>query len=347
MFCTSCGTDIGVRFPRFCPQCGIPLQADDTLTPTGPAPVTAIPDDDLIVQAHEVAETPQEPLDATAVPDNSPTILPFAPSPIGSPPNPEVTPPSQPSTSASAAPTFSGKNAKHRKKKHKKARGRAKLFAQNTPIEPFIGASSLQNAFIAPGTPPPTEPFIASSTPQNEPLSPFVTEFSPPIFQENNDRIVAEPLYPESSPVPPQLIRESTPPAMFGLAAIILIVFLGGLWWWNTGERDSFPENIDEPLSALPSESLPDAESSLPLSTLASPAEDMPAFNLEEQVSEQGPEPGMMSIPSLPTNQQQGRHNRYSPAEIKDEEPPLSLSPYPLPMPAPTQAIAVPPEPAE
>ena len=62
----------------------------------------------------------------------------------------------------------------------------------------------------------------------------------------------------------------------------------------------------------------------------------------QEPVSEQN----LLSIPSLPTNQQQGRHNLYNPtkpAEIKDDKP---LSSAPLPMPAPPPAPAQEEEPA-
>jgi hypothetical protein len=230
------------------------------------------------------------------------------------------------------------------KKKHKKARGRAKLFAKT------IAANATQNEPVF----PPNEPIF----PPDEPESHFIGETFPPISLDKNDRIVVEPLYPERFPVPVQFSRESIHPAVFGLAAIILIVFLGGLWWWNSKEADFSPEDIDASPPALSSEFFPDAEPSLTLSSPDSPAENTPVFNPEEQEQileqkaglEPGSEPGLMGIPSLPANQQQGRHNRYTPPVIEDDSSP---SLYPLPMPAPPiparpsehkQAIVAPPE---
>ncbi len=299
------------------------------------------PDDDSTILAHGTVGTPQEPDDDFPIPDNSPTIQLFAPAPTGLLPDPAATPPSQPnvSTNAFTAATkiFSGNKISRRKKKRKKAREHAKLFA----AKPLI------------------EPFIAANTTQNEPAPPLITEA--PVSLDENDRLVVEPLYPGPSPVPMPVIRESIHPAIFGLAAIILIVFLGGLWWWNSKEAEPFPEDIDAPTTTLSSEPLPDAEPSLAISTPAPPAENTSTSSPEEQILEQEPESepgseqGLMNIPSLPANQQQGRHNQYNPTEIKDEDP-LSVSPYPLPMPAPPvpappparkQTIAAPPEPAE
>jgi len=358
MFCISCNADIGIRFSKFCPHCGVPLQVAQT--PTAPAPDMPIPDDDSTVLLparkatpqesvetmptpdvdsdvliHEAAEMPQDSADTGPVPDNSPTVQLLAPMPIGSMLKSAPMPPLQPTTSTSTATS----NTKHRKKKHKKARGRAKLFAQKPPIEPFIGTA--QNEPVSPFNKP--EPLFTGET--------FPT--FPTASPEKNDRIVVEPPYPGPSPIPTQFVRESIHPGIFGLAAIILIVFLGGLVWWNASETESFPEDIDAPLQALTSESIPepipDTESSLTLSTPAPPVESLPAFDPEEQVLEQEAGSGLMNIPSLPTNQQQGRHNQYSPAEIKDEEPPSISSPLPMPappMPSPArkQTIAAPPE---
>ncbi|MDR2881460.1 MAG: hypothetical protein LBV29_06130 [Azoarcus sp.] len=220
---------------------------------------------------------------------------------------------------------------KGKKKKHKKARGREKGFsAQNTLIEPFIG------------------------TVQNEPASSFSTETFPPISLEGSDRIVVERSYLESSPVPTQFIRESIHPAVLGVAAAILILFLGGLLWWNFGETDHSQANVLLPTTS--SESLPGAKPSLTLSTPDSSAEDAPVLLLEqERVSASEPESELMNIPSLPANQRQGRHNQHDTTEIEDP-PPLSLYPNPRPMSAPSvpsftpsqkQAAAAMPSPVE
>jgi hypothetical protein len=293
--------------------------------PQDPLDALLAPDEDSTALAHEAAETPQEPADATSIPDNSPTVQLFSRLTPGLLQNSTPAPPSQPDASinASTAPTMaiSGSNTKRRKKKPKKARGRAQSSAPKPLIEPFIGATQAE----------PVSPF-------NKPEPSLSTESFPPVFPEKSDRIVVEPLYPGSSPypgslpypgssrIPTQVIRESIPPAAIGLAAIILIVFLGGLWWWNSGETVSFPEDVGEPPPM--SEPLPKAVSSPPPSTPASPAENTAAFSPEEQPP--GLESGLMSIPSLPANQQQGRHNQYNPATTKDDPLP-SVSPAPMP----------------
>ena len=339
MFCTSCSADIGARLPRFCPQCGVPLQA--ALTPADPAPAASAPDD--VSSAHEATKTLLEPDDAIPIPDNSPTLLLLTPPETESQQNPEPTPSSQPDVSTTTFTTvFSGGDidinidsgsgggsgsSKHRRKKRKKARNRAKPSAKtpNVLIEPFIAANTAQDE---------SEPF------SSEPEPAFVAETFPPVSLEKDDRIVVEPPYPGQSPVSTQYAQESAHPAILGLAAIILVAFLGGLWWWNSGKTDYFPEDTGAPLPTLSSDPIPDAKPFPTLPPPASPAENTPTFRPEEQLSEQAPElelrseRGLMNIPSLPANQQQGRHNRHNPTEIKDD-PPLSLSPDSLPMPTP------------
>jgi hypothetical protein len=114
---------------------------------------------------------------------------------------------------------------------------------------------------------------------------------------------------------------------VFGIAAIVLIVSLGGFLWRNSGKTDRFPENADTPLSTLYSEPLHDTDPAPTLSTPASPEEDTdmpPALALELlpiPETEPGSEPELMSIPSLPANQQQGRHNRHDLPGIEDDAP--------------------------
>jgi len=56
MLCTSCGADLETRSSKFCPHCGVPLQADDAPTATDTA--TAEPGDDLFALLFE-RKTPQ------------------------------------------------------------------------------------------------------------------------------------------------------------------------------------------------------------------------------------------------------------------------------------------------
>ncbi|MCL2590146.1 MAG: hypothetical protein FWD67_04505 [Betaproteobacteria bacterium] len=180
------------------------------------------------------------------------------------------------------------------------------------------------------------EPFIShfpgANTVQNKP-EPFFTSktFSSP-FPERDSRIVADPPYPRLSHMSTQSIRENTHPAIIGIAAAILVVFLGMLWWWNSGKTDDHLENADAlPPTISPPGHLPNAEPSMPPSTLTSPAKDTPASN-PKLMSEQGSELELISIPSLPMNQRQGRHNSTEVnIEIKDNIPP---SPYSSPLPA-------------
>lgn len=165
---------------------------------------------------------------------------------------------------------------------------------------------------------PPVEPFISSSPAEStiqdirEPT--LANETFSPVSLEMGDRIVVEPPYPGPASAPMQFMRERIHPAMFGVAFIILVVFLGSFWWWGSKKTDPFPEDASATLPAPPSEPLRNAEPSLPPSAPDSPAEDTLVFT-PETGSEQETE--LMSIPSLPENQRQGRHNsseiNYSP----------------------------------
>ncbi|MCL2876171.1 MAG: hypothetical protein FWF12_07765 [Betaproteobacteria bacterium] len=188
-------------------------------------------------------------------------------------------------------------------------------------------SASTTSTMVFPGTNDPLiEPFIPSSstvdTVQNEPEPTLAAETLSSPLPEMGDRIVVEPPYPGSSPVPTQFVRESTPPAMFGIAATILVVFLGGLWWWNSGKTTHFPEGANTPLPTQSSEPL--------RGTSPSPANTSASF--PETASEQKLD--LMGIPSLPENQRQGRHN--SP-EIKNDH---SLPPYPSSLPPPADMPA-------
>ena len=314
------------------------LLAPRKATPQDPLDALLAPDDDS--SKAPTVDTPQEPTDAESIPDNSPTVQLFSRLPAGLLQGQTPAQPSQPDDSIFSAPTvaISGGNTKRRKKKNRKARGRAQSSAPNPPIEPFIGATQTE----------PVSPF-------SKPEPTLAAEPFPPLLPEKSDRIVVEPPYPEpfpypgSSRIPMQSIRQSIPPAVFGLAAFILIVFLGGLWWWNSGEAVSLAEDVGEPLPM--SEPLPKVVApSRPPSAPASPAENTSAFSQDEPPSS---EAGLMNIPSLPANQQQGRHNRYNPVIIKDSEPlstppdpaPIPALPMPTPPPVQKQASAAPPEP--
>ncbi|MCL1825847.1 MAG: hypothetical protein FWG26_07915 [Betaproteobacteria bacterium] len=337
------------------------LQEPDTATP---------PDTDndstVLLSTLKAPETPQEPATATQQPpDSNKTILLSELKATSLLQKPLSTPPPQPDamTTASTVPTmiFSGNNAKHghRRKKNKKARGHAKPLRPNTLAEPFIPANT-------------------ASTVQDEPASPLAAETF--VFPERDDRIAAKPSWLESSPVPTQSIRKSIHPAALGIAALVLIVFLGGLLWWNSGETESsgaLPQTLS-------SEPLPDTEPPTPGSstenTLASNPKPVVEPAVEQvSISEPGSEPELMSIPSLPMNQQQGRHNnQHNLAETSDSEVPYPLptpteptAPIPtqtpvqtpartsaqtpaqtsapalIPMPTPTQAATATPEPAE
>jgi hypothetical protein len=155
---------------------------------------------------------------------------------------------------------------------------------------------------------------------------------------------MVDPPYPGSSAIPGQYIRKNTHPAMPGIAAIILIVFLGGLLWWNFGKTDRFPEDADTPPSALSSDPLQeDTDPILTLSTPALPEENTPPPFDPELASQSEYEPEseteLMSIPSLPTNQQQGRHNRHDQPEITDDKP---LSSYQPSAPVPSTRASAP-----
>ncbi|MCL2162298.1 MAG: hypothetical protein FWH56_10510 [Betaproteobacteria bacterium] len=341
--------------------------------PTAASPSATDDDSTALPYLLKAAATPQEPIAAAPAPDDGSTALPPPirstgslqlqeppPRPLPQPDalttastmptmilsgsakviemlqRPVHTPPPQPdaSTNASTAPTmiFSGSKARHRKKKHKKARDHAKSSVQtvDTPIEPFITADTVMDNT-------PNEPFIAADTVQSEFAPLFATETFPPISLERDDRIVVDPPYPGSRPVPTQSLRESIHPAVYGLAAIILIVFLGMFWQWNSRETNRSSDNVEAPFPALPSEFPSDVEPSRVLSAPASSVQKTPPPDPEltllkpEPVSEQD----LLSIPSLPTNQQQGRHNIYNPSRPAETRGDAPISRSPLPMPAP------------
>ncbi|MCL1860422.1 MAG: hypothetical protein FWG52_02655 [Proteobacteria bacterium] len=208
---------------------------------------------------------------------------------------------------------------------------------------------------------------IASDTTRNEPTLSPVDDTIPPVSLDRDERIV-EASYSRSSLASVHSIRESIPPAtILSIAALALIVFLGGLLWWNSGET----KDTGALPQTLSSEPLPDSGSP----TSAPPAENTLASSPEpaaEQVSisEPGSETELMNIPSLPMNQQQGRHNQHNSAKANDSELPYQLptpvepaAPMPsltsapksaptlIPMPTPAQKqVAVPtpePEPVE
>jgi hypothetical protein len=198
------------------------------------------------------------------------------------------------------------------------------------------------------------EPHISSSPDASAIQSESVPS---PSFPEGDDRIVVEPLYPRPSTLPTQHIRENIHPAMLGIAAIVLIVFLGGLLWWNFGKADRFPEDADAPPPTLSYDPLQDPDPILTLSTTAPPEENTPPASDPEPASEPEhepeSEPGLMNIPSLPMNQQQGRHNRHDLPEITDDkplsshQPPASVPAAPVSAPVQKQAAPARAEPDE
>jgi len=128
-----------------------------------------------------------------------------------------------------------------------------------------------------------------------------------------------------------QSIRESIHPGIFGIAAAILIVFLGMLWWRNSGKTDTSPEGPDVPLPTLSSDPSPNIKPSMP----ATPAEP-PPISSPKLASEQDLKSELMDIPSLPANQRQGRHNSTEiKASIQDDtssnQQPLTATPTPTP----------------
>jgi hypothetical protein len=186
---------------------------------------------------------------------------------------------------------------------------------------PTMIFSGRRAGLLEPYIPPPPN----TSTAQNEPAPSLA-------FPERDDRIVVEPPpYPRSFSVPTWFVRKSIPPAALGIAAIVLAVFLGGLLWWNSEKVDRFQEDADIPPSTLSSDPLPDADPDLALSPPVSPDSPeentpQPTFDPElvpspEQETGSGSEPKLMSIPSLPKNQQQGRHNRHDLPETADAPP--------------------------
>jgi hypothetical protein len=191
-----------------------------------------------------------------------------------------------------------------------------------TSAAPTTDFSDISIGSIEPYISPPSD----ASTVQSEPAPALVVP-------ERDDRIVVEPPYPGSSPIPTQLIRESIRPSVFAIGAIVLVVFLGVFLLWNSGRMNRFPEDGDTPPSTLSLEPLHDTDPALTLSTPASPEENTPKAFTPEPEHESGSRLELMSIPSLPMNQQQGRHNRHDLPEITDDktsssyQPPMPVSP--------------------
>ncbi|MCL2644345.1 MAG: zinc ribbon domain-containing protein [Betaproteobacteria bacterium] len=169
------------------------------------------------------------------------------------------------------------------------------------------------------------EPFISSSstvgTVQNDPEPSIADRKLPPVSLEmddrilvEKDRIVVEPPYVWSPPISTQVIRERIQPAMLGVAVAIVVVFLGLFLWWGSEKSDPFQEEASAPPPLTqPSEPLRGTEPSLPLFVPAPQTKGALASN-PETASEYEPE--LISIPSLPMNQRQGRHNS---TEIRSE----------------------------
>jgi hypothetical protein len=143
-------------------------------------------------------------------------------------------------------------------------------------------------------------------------------------------------------PIAPRPIRTSAgfPLAAPGIAAVLILALAGG--WWFFDRIETTPEAFREDAPEISSGTLPSTEerealaSGTPAGTL--PAETQPATTQavpkrEELPSDVGPEPvpapeaSLMSIPSLPSNQQQGNHNRSGGLiEPLPELPPASTS---------------------
>jgi hypothetical protein len=151
--------------------------------------------------------------------------------------------------------------------------------------------------------------------------------------------------------VPTQFIRQSIHPAVvICIVCIVLIGLLSGFLWWSLGKTDPSPDDTGTKLSTLSSEPLHDTDPARTISTHAPPEEEAPPAFIPEQVFDPDHEPefkpGLMSIPSLPTNQQQGRHNRYDLSGIDDNkslssyQPPAPVTPASAPLRKQTTAVA-------
>ena len=424
MLCTSCGANLGTRSSKFCPQCGVLLQAGNAPTATEPTAHIPDPDNEVTVLVSAVLKAAQTPVAPASNPDNESTVRMPAQKPVPgalqqsvltTPPQPNVmtdtsivstmifsnsgktkllqkpaftppqpdaltaastvptmifsgsdkakllqkpvfTPPPQPDdmTAASTVPTmiFSGNDKAHLLQKPvftPPPQPDALTAASTVPTMIFSGndkAHLLQKPVFTP-TPQPdaltaastvptmifsgrdaglVEPFISHpptiDTVQNEPAPLFAGGAFPQPLLQKDDRIVADFPYPGSSPVTKQSIREGIHPAILGIAAAILIVFLGMLWWWNSEKPDYSPEAADAPLQTLPSDPVPDPiPDPVPDPTPASSPKLVPEWETE-------PGPELMGIPSLPMNQRQGRHNSTElKADVKDDPPPPSSTP--------------------
>lgn len=344
MLCKFCGADLGTRPLKFCMRCGAPLQT----APAEQIAATPLPDNESTVRMTarnmpggtqkplpalqsfpKTSRFLQEPISAASPrPDALAVDISIAPTMIFSGKDkfaefellqePGFAAPAQPDVlmvDTSIAPTmiFSGNKAQQvqSKRQNRKARGQARRAAQasSTPTEPFIPA------------------FPAMSAVQNEPpeptMPPAVKAF-PPILLENDERIAAD-LLSGPSNVPPQAFREGIHPALPVIAIFVLIVCLGGFFLWNSGETAPSPENAETSLAAQPSEPAPDVGSPPFSPAPVSELKDTSALNPEMEPEQ---EADLMDIPSLPSNQQQGRHNQFNPIIIIESEKP-SVTPQP------------------
>ncbi|MDR2925965.1 MAG: hypothetical protein LBU76_08495 [Azoarcus sp.] len=200
------------------------------------------------------------------------------------------------------------------KKQDRKARGQARRSAQmpDTPTEPFISS------------------FPAIETAQNkspEPAVPPIAGAFPPILLEKDELIVADLL--SGSPLPQQAFREGIHPALPVIAVFALIVCLAGFFLWDSGETGRSPESAETSLPTQPSEPLPDDAAPASAASAPEPEPELKPEPKDVSASNSEPEPGqeLMDIPSLPTNQRQGRHNQFNPAEIIESELPSAALP--------------------
>ena len=216
------------------------------------------------------------------------------------------------------------------------------LFPENEAMPPVSPAwdNRIEEEWPRPGSSPtPAQVFqesifLAPSTIRHDPVLRAPVETIPPVTLGRSSRIGIESSYSRLSSAPVQVIRRVIQkgksihlavPGMIGLAVIVLVVLLAGFWSWQSAA----PTDAD-PLPDLSSKALPDTNSSQAVSSPEPPMESASIFNPEQQELEAGFGPALMSIPSLPTNQQ-GRHNRNSPTQSGEAAP---LSPLPLPVPS-------------
>jgi hypothetical protein len=187
------------------------------------------------------------------------------------------------------------------------------------------------------------EPAPVLLEPESVLLEPAPVLLEPESVSQESEpiRIVVDPPYPG---LPAHHLQENTHSALFRMAIVLLVVFLGGFLWWNfrfNPDSDHFTEDAETTLPVLTSEPLQESDSALALTP--SDGKTLPPFDSKE-VPESGTWSGLMSIPSLPANQRQSRHNQNNMPEITDDfshRPPATAPSTP----ARKQAAAVVPEP--